>query len=637
MMKRLLLPILALGLGVVLLTTVPSPAAPASAEQIEKLIKEMGSTEFEDREKAQGKLDEIGEPALEALKKAMTSDDTEIRRRSEELVKKIEQRTASTKTLKATKIHLVFKDTPVAEAVAEIRKKTGYNITLHDPENKLKDRKVTVDTGEVTFWEAFDKFCVAANLVDAKPEDLIQKVQPGNPGPGVNPGGPNIQPVPPEETKPVKPIKPGVRPLPAEKDSTPQPTPQQRQLNRTGALMAAEEAPQQAQAQQAQADAKQAQAQQGQAQPGRVQVQPAQPGGGAVVRPPIGRPGVVQVQPGQIILVDGKPAKEMPTDYSSAVRVRAMEKNDMFGPAGEGQMLLGLEVSPEPKLTWQNLIGVQITKVVDDKDQALAQGATDIPNGPNVGIGVRGPNVALPIRRVGFSGVHQQIPVYIKKGEKASKSLKEISGVIKADVLSEPKAVITTDDVFKSANKTFKGGEKGEIKIIEATKAENGQVQVKIEMTQPQDYVPAGGNGVGVWGQGGGFGGGGIQIQPLPPMPIQPGIQLPQGFQVQAVQVQQIQIQVQGNVQVIQAQPAIAVLPARVGNGLSAIDDKGNAIPVTLQQRAVKDPNNPNGIRVETVAIFQLEKGQDVAKLVWSGSKSVTVEVPFTLKNVTLP
>src|SRR5262249_35212026 len=170
----------------------------------------------------------------------------------------------------------------------------------------------------------------------------------------------------------------------------------------------------------------------------------------------------------------------------------------------------------------------------------------------------------------GFNGgVHQQLPVYLKKGAKASKSLKELTGVIAAQVLAEPKAVITTDDVFKSAKKTFRGGENGSITILEATKADNGQGKVKFEMQYPTAVVPAGGAGF----NGGGFGrGGGINVPvPLPP---QPG--LPQGFQVQG-QVQQIQIQVQGQgqqaIQIVQP-GGIAIAPGVVGNGLSAVDDK---------------------------------------------------------------
>src|SRR5438132_13652747 len=106
MMKRLLLPALIVGLGFGLLTTLPSPAAEsaASAEKISKLIEKMGSSEFEDREEAQKQLDAIGEEALDALKKATSNEDTEIRRRAEELGKKIERRTESRQVLRPTQV-----------------------------------------------------------------------------------------------------------------------------------------------------------------------------------------------------------------------------------------------------------------------------------------------------------------------------------------------------------------------------------------------------------------------------------------------------------------------------------------------------------------------------------------------------
>jgi hypothetical protein len=620
MMKRLLSPVLALGLGFGLLAALPGTAAEtASPEKISKLIEKMGSSEFEDREDAQKQLDAIGEPALEALKKAMSSEDTEVRRRAEELIKKIETRTASTKVLQPSKVHLVYKETPVNEALADIRKKTGYNITLHDPENKLKDRKVTVDTGEVAFWVAFDKFCAAAGLVDAKPEDLMPKPGQGGPGQPGLPGGP----VPPIQIQPVPPIKinPGVRPLPPQKDDTAPPPaeekpaekPQPKPIKRVGNVQAADEVPQEKQAK-----AKQVQAQPAQAPP-PVQIQPIQ-----IVRPG-GRPVQGFIPPGAIVLVDGK-AKEQPTDYSSAVRVRALEKNDMFGPVGGDQIVLGLQVSPEPKITWQNLINVTVTKAVDDNDQKLEPMANQ--GGPNVfpgpGVGLKAPIRGRPIGiGFGFGGVHQQVPVYLKKGAKASKSLKELTGVISAQVLAESKDVITTDDVFKAAGKTFRGGENGFIKVVEATKADNGQVKVKFEMQQPTDVVPTG----GVHGGGFGQGGGGIGV-PVP-LPAQPG--LPQGFQVQVQGQAQIQIQVQPAQPV---QPGIALPAVGNGTGISAVDGKGNKIDVQVQQQWVKDPN---GARLEWVAVFQLPKDQTAAKLVFSGSKSVSVEIPFSLKNVTLP
>jgi hypothetical protein len=602
MMKRLLLPVLVLGLGVGLLTALSSPAAESAAatEKISKLIEQMGSNEFDDREDAQKQLDAIGEPALEALKKAMSNEDTEIRRRAEGLVKAIEQRTESTKVLQATKIHLVYKDTPLPEALADFRKKSGFNITLHDPDGKLKDRKITLDTGETVFWTAFDKFCAAANLVEAKQEDLVPQVQPGQPGgPGNVPNPPpvQIQPVPPIRKLPAQPVQPQA----------------QQKVQQLGAVEApvADEVPQKVAQQPATKPAVQPQP--------PVQVKPVPP---INVGPNPNPQQPVQLQPGQIVLKDGKP-KDAPTDYSSSIRVRAMEKSENVGAPEIGQVVVGLQVSPEPKITWQNLIEVTITKAVDDKDQTLAQAAVETPNAPGFGVGGPGGGIRVVPLGQGWNAVtpslHQEIPVYLKKGEKKTKSLKELTGVIKAQVLTPAKAVITTDDVFKSANKTFQGGDKGSIKIIEATKADNGQVRVKFEMQAPLDVVPAN-NGVGgplngPWGApgaGGGFG----------------GPALPQGKL-------QVQVQVQ-----VQAQPAImAIRPGRpiqqqIGTGLQAIDDKGNVIPMQIQQQWVVDQNVQ---RLETTAIFQLTKEQTVAKLVYSGSRAVTVEVPFTLKDVTLP
>jgi WD40 repeat protein len=65
-------------------------AAPADAAEIERLIKQLGSDMFREREAASRRLDAIGEPAWDALGKAAeTSHDAEIRRRAERLVRAI--------------------------------------------------------------------------------------------------------------------------------------------------------------------------------------------------------------------------------------------------------------------------------------------------------------------------------------------------------------------------------------------------------------------------------------------------------------------------------------------------------------------------------------------------------------------
>jgi hypothetical protein len=75
----------------------------------------------------------------------------------------------ATRLLAPKRVKLVFKDTPLAEAVADFKKQSGYEISLSDPDGKLRVRTITLDTGEVTFWQALDQLCLKAGLVESPP------------------------------------------------------------------------------------------------------------------------------------------------------------------------------------------------------------------------------------------------------------------------------------------------------------------------------------------------------------------------------------------------------------------------------------------------------------------------------------
>src|SRR5262249_17870915 len=162
------------GLGLVCATPGGAAEDKSDDKAIAALVKKLGSGRFAEREKAQKELDKIGVPALEALRKAAQSTDPETARRAGELVAKFEKHALASKVLAAKRVHLKYKDTPLPEAIKDIQKQTGYNIALHDPEGKLKERKVTLDTGMTTFWQAFDQFCEKVGLVEATAQDLNQ-------------------------------------------------------------------------------------------------------------------------------------------------------------------------------------------------------------------------------------------------------------------------------------------------------------------------------------------------------------------------------------------------------------------------------------------------------------------------------
>lgn len=205
--------LLALILGVSGL--VPGNAAPApqttGPEKIAQLIERMGSADFTERENANLQLEAIGVPALESLRKATKSDDPEIRRRAEELVGKLERRAATEKALAPKKVRLTFKETPLLEALLSLHKQSGFDIELQDPEGKLKSRTVTLDTGEVSFWEALDSFCLKAGLVEV--DNVINGAVPPNPA-NFRQGAklrPAIGPAP-VQAAPIQAVQPAILP-----------------------------------------------------------------------------------------------------------------------------------------------------------------------------------------------------------------------------------------------------------------------------------------------------------------------------------------------------------------------------------------------------------------------------------------
>src|SRR5262249_48583842 len=145
-----------------------SPAAdPPSAPTIAQWVLRLGSSDFADREEACRALYALGTPALAALHKGALREGAEVRRRSRELVQRIERRSETARLIEPHRVHLIFKDTPVAEALADFARQSGCNLELGGDKTRLADRKVTLDTGVVTFWEAFDQFCRHAGLVEA--------------------------------------------------------------------------------------------------------------------------------------------------------------------------------------------------------------------------------------------------------------------------------------------------------------------------------------------------------------------------------------------------------------------------------------------------------------------------------------
>jgi hypothetical protein len=146
---------------------VPAAGPPADGARIARLVGQLGSSSFAQRQEAARALDAVGGPALEALRAAQRNPDPEVRRRARDLVRRIERREETARVLRPQRLRLVYQNTPLKEALADFSRKSGANFDLQGRAPAVAARRVTLDTGETTYWEALARFCAAAGLAEA--------------------------------------------------------------------------------------------------------------------------------------------------------------------------------------------------------------------------------------------------------------------------------------------------------------------------------------------------------------------------------------------------------------------------------------------------------------------------------------
>jgi hypothetical protein len=504
--------------GLALLAVQPAAFAGDKTETppVTQWVARLGSPDFKERTEATRALDALGAPALEALRQAAASDDAEVRRRAHDLVDRILVRLDSARLVEPKKVHLVYQDVPLRDAVADFARQTGYAIELATPTGPAGDRKVTLDTGTVTFWEAFDEFCRKAGVV----EPLLL---PAPANQGVNPGTAEEQQI--------------------------------RMLQQQAMFMRG-----------------------------------MRRGGYGYAVP--------QVDTSKIVLAEGQ-LPELPTCEGTALRVRLLPKHVPVtaNNSGENEKVVPLEVTPEPGLAWMGLVSLAVTHAVDERGQTLTQPDLFLADnsaafGPYNDVMIWNGNAQY----YGGAGVQNpnhpnHVPVRLVQGARTARTLKELSGVVTAQVMTPVERLLWVDDVTKNVGRAVPGPHGGSLKVVDLDQ-KDGQVKVRLQLDTPAEddgAPPANVNArawrinKAVWAMRGGM----MQDNPGEPL------------------------------------------------ALELIDAKGQAFQRANPEDARR---NPNGGMQEFVVTYNARAGQaEPVKLVYSGRRSVTVEVPFTLKDVPLP
>jgi hypothetical protein len=139
---------------------------PKADARIALLITQLGSDDYQEREDATRGLQELGAPALPALRDAVRSSDPEVNRRAALLVRRLEVHLESERLLTPEKVRLTAENTPLMEVIADLNKKTGLQVVLEGNAEKLGRKKITLDTGDVPVWEAVHQLYRRAGLTD---------------------------------------------------------------------------------------------------------------------------------------------------------------------------------------------------------------------------------------------------------------------------------------------------------------------------------------------------------------------------------------------------------------------------------------------------------------------------------------
>jgi hypothetical protein len=138
-----------------------APLPPAAAQETPAdWIRRLGSRNYADREKAARALEQLGKPALAALRDAMTHGDLETKRRAILVMERIEDRLMQEELTAATPLRLRLQGMTIQDALREVEKQTGLRLG----NVARKERIAHLDTGVLPYWQAWRRFCAAAEL-----------------------------------------------------------------------------------------------------------------------------------------------------------------------------------------------------------------------------------------------------------------------------------------------------------------------------------------------------------------------------------------------------------------------------------------------------------------------------------------
>jgi hypothetical protein len=207
-----------------------------------------------------------------------------------------------------------------------------------------------------------------------------------------------------------------------------------------------------------------------------------------VVEVPSSNLGVSHPWDGHLTLMDGR-SPPRPTYQAGAVRIRALPSKEALPDAHGSDISFVIEITPQPKSAWQQVVELRIDRALDESGQDVASSMDTRSEWGQLAASTNGAilwdaQTGQPVPAC------RDVPIRFKSDEKHAGILKELRGVVVAQIQTEPQTILTVDDLFKWLGRTFTSAEGDSLKVTQAEHQANGDVQLRIELVDASSPNP---------------------------------------------------------------------------------------------------------------------------------------------------
>ncbi len=310
---------------------------------------------------------------------------------------------------------------------------------------------------------------------------------------------------------------------------------------------------------------------------------------------------------GRLVLVEGQ--ERLPTSQTGGVRIRVLSpKTEIPGHAKTSEeAVIVLEISPEPGIDWRGFLAAHVENAIDGKGREVKQireNTMPADGAMNEWAGAIAFNLNMANNAVIFAGgdvenvagqpapSSREVPIRLKLSDRETKSLSELQGLLYAQVQTPQEPIIRAEKILQAEGKTFKGPENSFLKVHEVRKGDNGQIKLRVSVRAPAMGEDA--------------------------------LAMMQG----AVFVRRFNGRMAFLAQQLEGEPPAV-------QNLLLQDSKGQSYQLVSSE----ENTQANGMEItqEFRLVYQSKQGLlEPAQLVYLGRRLVTVEIPFTFKNVRL-